>query len=497
MIGWATRNPAAVLAMCLSLVLSGAVAFARLPLAARTTVELPTLQVSASWNGAAAELVETYITSPVESAIQSVRGVKRTRSTSSEGSASITVELEPDANIQMSRLAILERIEVLRPDLPAGAGTVSVTNYVPEDLDEAPLLNYSVFGPYTAGALYKLTGDQIVPRISAVQGVAGVRSFGGASLSIAVAYDAARLRELGISPILLQQALTNSRKVAALGAEKVGATEMQVVLRDQPHVMEDLANLPIIGAGGRIYKLGSLVTIRQDEDSRGRFYRIDGQPAVSLSISRLPNADAIKTAAAARRAMDELAATLPAGVRVTLRSDETRDLKRELNDLILRGLIAFASVMLVLAMTLRNIKSVSLVMGSAAVAIAGTALGLYLLHIPANLLTLAGLGMGIGILVQDGLIVTMRLSTQPDTVDGRAQAGRLIMPAVIGSTLTTAVVLFPFLYLQGNARAAFIPFASAFVLALAWSVVSSLLMVPALGAGHGMYTNGWPRLQRG
>ena len=136
-------------------------------------------------------------------------------------------------------------------------------------------------------------------------------------------------------------------------------------------------------------------------------------------------------------------------------------------------------------------------MGSAAVAIAGTALGLYLLKIPANLLTLAGLGMGVGILVQNGLVVVERLRSVPDTVEGRSEAGRRIAPAVVGSTLTTAVVLFPFLYLQGNARAAFIPFAAAFALALFWSVVASLVMIPALGAGHGMHGGGWPRMRAG
>lgn len=134
-------------------------------------------------------------------------------------------------------------------------------------------------------------------------------------------------------------------------------------------------------------------------------------------------------------------------------------------------------------------------MGSAAVSIAGTALGLYLLDIPANLLTLAGLGMGIGVLVQNGLVVVERLRSVPDTMEGRAAAGVRIMPAVLGSTLTTAVVLFPFLYLQGNARAAFIPFAAAFALALGWSVVTALVMVPALGAGHGMHDAGWPRMR--
>ena len=153
--------------------------------------------------------------------------------------------------------------------------------------------------------------------------------------------------------------------------------------------------------------------------------------------------------------------------------------------------------MLVLALTLRSGRAIALVMGSAAVAIAGTALSLYLLEIPANLLTLAGLGMGVGILVQNGHhrrgAAARRRRYRPEA---RAAAGRRILPAVAGSTLTTAVVLFPFLYLQGNARAAFVPFAAAFAIGLGWSVVASVVMIPAVGAGHGLRTGHWPRLAR-
>jgi multidrug efflux pump subunit AcrB len=182
-------------------------------------------------------------------------------------------------------------------------------------------------------------------------------------------------------------------------------------------------------------------------------------------------------------------------VKLTLQTDRSIELAEQLRELMIRGGIAFLAVMLVLAVALRNARAVGLVMASAAVAIGGTALGLYLLEIPANLLTLAGLGMGIGILVQNGLVVVDRLRSAPDTVDGRAEAARRIAPAIVGTTLTTAVVLFPFLYLQGDARAAFLPFAAAFALALGWSVVSALVMVPALGAGHGMHGVGWPRMR--
>ena len=212
---------------------------------------------------------------------------------------------------------------------------------------------------------------------------------------------------------------------------------------------------------------------------------------------REASSDAIETAAAVRAAMQEIGPRLPAGVRYRITADDSIELSRQLNDLFTRGAIAFVAVMFVLIVALRNWRAVALVMGSAAVAIAGTALGLYLLEIPANMLTLAGLGMGVGVLVQNGLVIVERLRGSPDTDEGRADVAARMVPAVLGSTLTTAVVLFPFLYLQGNARAAFFPFAAAFTLALFCSILSAVVMIPALAKGHGLKETHWPAMQRG
>jgi multidrug efflux pump subunit AcrB len=495
-IHWATRRPAVILATAVAILLAGAVSFTRLALATRTSIELPRLNVGATWPGASAELVETYITSPIEAAIQGVRGVRRTSSQSRDETASLTVELEPKADVQLARLGILERLELLRADFPPGASAPAVSNYVPENLEEQPLLMFTVSGPYTPGTLQKLANEAVNPRLSSVPGVSGTSVQGGTDLGISVSYDASLLRQLNVSPASLASALADARIVRSLGEERLGSTQRQVVVRDQPQVLEELNDLPVRGPGGRIFRLGELATIRPEEDSRGRFFRINGNPAIAMNVSRLPGADAIKTVAAVRAALKELEPTLPSGVRFRIVADESVELAAQLKDLITRGSIAFLAVTVVLALLLRNARAVALVMASAAVAVAGTALGLFLLGIPANLLTLAGLGMGIGILVHNGVIVVSRLGTQPDTPDGRAAAARKILPAVVGSTMTTGIVLLPFLYLQGDARAAFVPFAAAFALALAWSVVSAVLLVPALGSGHGIRQVHWPRARR-
>lgn len=486
MIRWAVSRPAVVWATITVILLSGTIAFTRLSLATKTEVELPRLNVGLLWQGASAEVMETYLTSPVEAAVQGVRGVKRVDSRSQEGSASLSILLQEHVDPQTTRLAILERLELLRSDsswLPGMSATVA--NYVPEDLQVAPLLRVTMTGPYTPGALQKIADDLVSPRVSAVAGVTGFRIRGGTTFGASVAYDPRLLRQLGISPGQLNAALQDARRVESLGEERFGATRRAVVMRDQPEAIEELGRLAVRGRGGRVFHLSEIAEIHPEEDARGQFFRINGQPALALDVSRGAQADAIKTAKAVREVLAAIEPSLPLGVKFNVVSDDSEGLAVELKDLVIRGAIAFAAVMLVVIVATRNVRAVALVMGSAAVSIAGTALGLYILEIPANMLTLAGLGMGIGILVQNGIIVVERLREEEDTDEGRARAGERMTPAVIGATLTTAVVLFPFLYLQGDARAAFVPFASAFTMAMAWSVIASLVMVPALAKGHG------------
>lgn len=493
MIHWAVKRPAVVWATAIAIMVSGCIAFTRLALATKTEVQFPRLSISAGWAGSSAELVEMHITAPIEAAVQGVRGVRKTTSTSSEGQASVTAELDPEADVQLTRLAILERMEALRTDsaFPTPNIQPRVSNYVPDALRDPPLLTFSVNGPYTPGALQKIVNQHVVPRISAVTGVGSATAQNNIRVGVAVIYDPALLRQLQIAPATLNQALASARLVRALGDERMGASVRHVILRDEPQAIEELAALPIRNAKGKVFRLGELARLTPEEDAQGSFSRIDGQPAMTMNVSREASSDAIKTADAVLAALKEVEPTLPPGIKFSIVRNESIELGRKLADLQKRGAIAFIAVTLVLLLTLRNLRATALVMGSAAVAIAGTALGLYVLKIPANMLTLAGLGMGIGILVQDAIVVVDRLATVPDTPEARATAAKRILPAIIGATLTTIVVLIPFLYLQGNARAAFFPFAAAFAMALVWSVFAAVVMIPAIGRGHGLRARQW------
>src|SRR5262245_45948971 len=174
MIRWAAGRPAVVWSAGFSLILAGAVAFTKLPLATKTQVELPRLNVTSTWAGASSELMETYISSPLEEAIQSVRGVKKISSESGDGTSRLEVALERGTDVTLARLEIHERVELLRDKLPLGSTSPQVQNYTPQELEEQPLLTYSIIGPYTQGTLTKLAQDQVLPRVTAVAGVSGV-----------------------------------------------------------------------------------------------------------------------------------------------------------------------------------------------------------------------------------------------------------------------------------------------------------------------------------
>lgn len=483
MIRWAIHRPAAAHAFGWAVLLLGGLAAARLPLATRTTVEFPRLQVAVAWPGASAELVESYLTAPLEAAVQGVRGVRRITSESSDGGADLTVELQPGTDTRLARLGVLERIEVLRPEFPAGVTQPVVSNAVPEDLQEQPLLQYTLSGPFTAGALTDLAERHAMPALASLPGVAAVRGFGMVARSLDVTYEPSLLNT-DVTPADLALALQGASYRTSVGTDRRGATSRPVLLDGEMGTRAALESLPIRGRSGKVYRLQELASVRDDEDTQGSFYRIDGVPAVSLAITRLPGADAIRTAQGVRAAMQQVAATLPDGVRVAIAADEARALSHELAMLAWRSLAALALVFVVILAAFRDLRTALTVLWVTAVAVAGTALTLYVLRMPANLLTLAGLGMGAGILVQGAAIVAGHLRRGEGRPEVRAARAREAAPAVVGSTLTTAVVLLPFTWLQGNARAAFTPFAAAFAVALGWTLLSSLVLAPAVLPGN-------------
>ena len=368
----------------------------------------------------------------------------------------------------MTRLAILERLELLRADLPVGVVPPSVSNFVPEDLDERPLVEYTVSGPYTPGTLAKImagghraaarNGRGRLGRVG--DGRRGDRRLG--DLRPGAAPPARRLARGA-----RDRGARRARRSSALGLDQRGTMELPVTLRDQPAVMEDLGKLPVAGPGGRVFALRELADIRQEEDTRGRFNRFNGQTAVSMSVSRLAGSDAIKTTARIQRALAELQPSLPPGIRFRLQWDESEELAEAAarpgaprRDRLPRGDAGARG-----APAARRAAS-SWSWGAPRSRSPAPRSASTCSRFPPTCSRSPGSAWASVCWCRTGSSWSSGCGLCPTRRRHAPQAGRRILPAVAGSTLTTVVVLFPFLYLQGNARAAFVPFAAAFAIAL-------------------------------
>jgi hypothetical protein len=332
MILWAVSRPAVIWAVAVMIVLGGGVSFTRLALATMTTVELPRLFVSAAWSGASAELVEMYLASPIEAAVQGVRGVRRTSSQSREGSASLTIELDPNADVQLTRLGDPRADRAAAPEFPAGRdGPVGRELRAPRSSRSRRcciVLSRSVHPGRDAAHL---------PRRRA----APQRGARGRRPACRRRHRARRhrelrprlLRQLGIAPQVLTVAVGGARWCRRWAPSGSAQSKREVVLRDQPGALEELeatcrsrarpAGLPPRGPGAGAPGGGlARAVLPRERQHRARAHR-----------HARGRADAIKTAAAVRAVLAGLGAELPPGIRWRITSDDSVELERQLTDL--------------------------------------------------------------------------------------------------------------------------------------------------------------------
>ena len=288
-----------------ALVLAGGVALTRLPIATRPYVELPRLTVSMNWPGASAELVETYLGSPIEAAIQSVRGVRKIEQRIGRGrSSSSTSSSRPGANVQLARLGDSRAAGTAPARVPARRLRPAGQQLRPRRPRRgAADRRYTVYGPYTAGTLQDLVDRQVKPRLSRGRGRRRSARQGGALVGVAVAYQPERLRQLGIAPSALLRGADAGPCGEALGVRAGGELpSARWCCATRPTWLEDLARLPVRGPGQRFYRLDRA----RHHPPRGR------QPGPLLPGERRARGDdADRPAARRRRDPDRARACAP------------------------------------------------------------------------------------------------------------------------------------------------------------------------------------------
>ncbi|MFN2421741.1 MAG: efflux RND transporter permease subunit, partial [Gemmatimonadota bacterium] len=491
MIWLAVRRPITTLTATAALAVLGAMSLVRVPLDLLPQVELPRLEVHVAWVGASPEMVESLVTARVEAVAQSVRGVKSVASTSYPERAVVTVEFARGTDMEFARLELSERLAALARSLPPGADRPLVEPYVPDAfaINNQALLSYALVGPSTIGGLGELAVQRVEPAIRAVEGVDGVETVGGTDRELQVRLDAVRLAAHSLAPSDVRDAIATGLNISGSGATiRRHDREWTIAIADRANRVSDVETLVLRRetSSSAALRLGDVADVAFSYAEPRSHYRVDGEPAVTLFIHAEAGSNAIQVADRVRERMAELVPDLPLGFQLIEDHDRTKKIRFEMSRLRDRALIAVAVVLLVLVLAFRRLAPAFIACGSVAASIL-TAIGLLRVGgLSLNLLTLAGLAMGIGLVVDNAIVVLERIEarrTQGESpIAAAAHGAREVALPVLAATATTLIVFAPFLYAQGELRVYYVPFAWTVVAVLAVSLVIALTAVPTLAA---------------
>ncbi len=493
MIDLAIRRPVATAAIYVGLFALGAYSFRLIPVEDLPDVDYPRLTVDAYWIGASPEALEAFVTAPLEAAVQQVAGVRKITSESridSRGSgsvASIEVEFVREARMEFARLELSERIRSLRGELPPGVEP-NVSQFVPEEFaeEQQPFLNYRLSGPYTFARLGEIAEDEIAPSLRGMDGVSEVRVRGAERREVAIELDRGRLEALGLRPADVQARLAEISVPRAPGSVVFGGRQLSLAVRTRALTVQDLEDVIVLARPEGPVRVRDLGRVYDQTEDPVLYRRVNGQPAITLEVMRQSGTNAMRLAEGVKAHMERTGSTLPAGSQLELLYDRSENIRTQLTDLRLRAIAAAIVIFLVLTLFLRSLGAVLVVFATIGFSVLIAVNLLYIGGFSLNLLTLAGLAWGFGLVVDNGIVVLENVERHRRTGKAPKRAAldgaRQVALPVVAATLTTAIVLVPFLFYQGELRLYYLPLAYAVAFSILASLFVAFTFVPSLAA---------------
>ena len=492
MIRFSIRRPVAVAMGYVALALLGVASWVRMPVELLPTTELPRLRVTSTWRGSSPETTEAFLTSPIEAAVQQVRGVEKVESVSEErngaGVSTVDVQFARGTDMDFARLDLSERLSALEDQLPRGAQHPQVEPYVPPEFEKQrkPFLLYTITGPYTVEALRRHVDEELAPDLRQVAGVADVRAWGGRDRVLEVELNEASILGLGLDPEDVRTRVGALEFVREAGAVRQGGMLYTVAIRERPETVADVRRMPLLTDHGRLLRLQDVAQVRDTYDDPTSLYRIDGEPAVSFQVYKEAGTNVVAVADRVKARLRQTRANLPAGARLILDEDESRAVRTQLTDLRWRAIFSALVVFVVLFAFLRSFRSAAIVFSSIAFAVLITLNLVYFGGLPLNVLTLMGLAMGFGVVIDNAVVVLeniyRRARPGEDPAVAAERGAKEVVLAVLAATATNVIVFVPFVYLQGEVRLFYVPLAIVVGLTNLASLLAAFSFTPALAS---------------
>ncbi|WP_020402283.1 efflux RND transporter permease subunit [Gracilimonas tropica] len=456
-----------------------------LPIESTPELNLPSITVNYNWGSTSPEVMEMEITRKIEREANRLRDVTDIRSITQEGRSSVTITFRKDAPVDYRVLELREYLFAMDENLPESISPPSITRRVPEELeDQQTFIVYTLNGDLAPRRLLEYTRTNIRPKLLAIEGLAEVAIRGVQDPALVIEFEVDQVEKYGLAPRQILMQVRDRLRWRSAGFVEEGISRYSLVIPPEFSSIPDIAGLKIeIPNSRKQLVLDDLAEISVQDYPARSIKRINGDPALTIEFVKESGADAFTLAEKVLNAMKELETQLPENLSLMLTVDSTEELRQQFDDLQLQAVISGILVFLVVILFIRKIRAPLVIIGSVAFSVLFSLIILYLMGYSLNIITLAGITVALGMLIDNAVVVFEHLNPglPADKSDRIAhitkEIGNSLVP-VLGSTFTTVGIFVPLLFALDELRIFLVPLAVALTVTLVCSVLIAFTWIP-------------------
>ena len=481
---FSVRRPVTTAMAYLCLAGFGAYALWNLPVNRLPEVELPVIAVVTTYTGASPEDIETLVTEPIERAVASVGGIESVRSTSRQSTSVVIVSFTWGTDMEAAEVEVRKNLELFAGDfLPDEAARPLTFAFDPS---LAPVMFLTVEGPLDGYRLRQIATERVQPYLGRVEGVAAAEVLGGLDREIQVRLEPHRLLAYGFSPTHVVDALRSANIVSPSGAVDDGTQRLNIQPTGLFRTVDEMREVVVGERGGRLVRMHEIAEIVDTFEDEDHVVTVGGERAVVVAVRKQSDANTVEVARNVNASLGSINERLPSEVTLDPLFDSSRSIVRAIGNLGQTGVQAFLLTGLVLLLFLRNWRSsvVAVIAVPTSILVSFTAMAL--LGVTLNLISMAGLALAIGMVVDNGIVVLeaafQYLEKGLKPVHAAVRGAREMSLPLTASTLTTVVVFVPILLVEGIAGELFRDLVLTICVTLLCSLLVATTLVPLMTA---------------
>jgi HAE1 family hydrophobic/amphiphilic exporter-1 len=477
------RRPVGVLIISLFVVIIGFLSLSLLKYDLYPNIQFPMIVTMTTYEGVGPEEIEKLVTRPLESAISAVPNVKKVTSTSSQGSSMIMAEFNYGTDMDFASLKVRERVDLIKRSLPSGIDNPIIYKFDPSMM---PIMFLGMSSKKGLVETTRIADDKLKPRLERVSGVASVRVMGGLVREIKVLLNADKLSFYKVSPAYIAQKLQGSNLNLPGGTVDTGRNELTIRTIGEFQSVEELRNLQIGLPSGSIIPLRELAEIKDSYHDQTQVSRINGTESVMVLIMKESDANTVLVTREVRKALDKFRSEYANQANVKTIFEQAEFIENSIKDVIQNAIIGALLAVIILFVFLRSIRSTMVISVAIPISVIVTFAMIYFSKMTLNLVSMGGLALGVGMLVDNAIVVLESIQRYREeghgAIESAVKGASEVGLAITASTLTSIVVFAPVFFVEDMTAQIFKELALTVSFSLLASLTVALTVIPTLSA---------------